>query len=158
MSLIPPPQGVVPRRRIGSILVGLLLTGAFVAGGAALTMWAIPPAETPSNVARNFIEAQIAHDWSQVWTMMCESNREKIGDYYFFTEGVEHLGDPPVVDLHVETGDVRLARNPVRSYAAVMVDVWHDERDRGVGGGELLVALEDGALRVCDDGPWRRPW
>ena len=124
----------------------------FVAGGAALAAWTLPPAPTPVNIARSYAEVRYDRDWAAAWELMCRSSRSDWGNYATYARNSEYVFDyyfmPEDIDVSVDgfRGAVRPG-GPAMSVAITLT-----AGERWETGGELDVVVEDGEFRVCDSG------
>jgi len=156
MSSLPPfVLDEIRRRREsrGPIWNGGIAVFTFVTAGAGVATWALPPGDTPTNVARAYVEARYDRDWARAWELVCRSTRSAFGDYAAYVEDSEYAFDSYVgpTDVDVSVDDVQAAVTQGRPSAAVTLTVTSVENWET--GGEVLVVDEDGEFRVCGDQP-----
>jgi hypothetical protein len=158
MSLVPPPALDVIRRRrerYRPVWNGAIITSLCVAAGYVVGTTTLPAVPTPTNVARAYVEAKIAGDWSGAWAHLCRPVRSAI-DYRTFAERADYANEyfHTPTDVDIEIGDVRGIQGPNGPSASVAVTMTSDERNREdwVYRGEVLIVEEDGGFRVCQEG------
>jgi hypothetical protein len=137
------------RERRNSICNGALLTSAFVAAGFVIASMTITPVPTPGNVAKAYVEARFARDWSTAWDLMCRPDQAAHGSYAEYANSSHHGFHFMPRDVDVSTGRMH---GVDRSAVAVPVTVDSEDpyyEDWEVDG-DLIVVREDGELRVCD--------
>jgi len=78
MTVVPPPARVRSRRS-GSIWLGAFVTAGLVAGGTVVATSALPTLQTPAEVAKTYLDARFAGDWSEAWAMECSMTHSFVG-------------------------------------------------------------------------------
>lgn len=154
---IPAAGQVAELRRASSIRQGALITGMCVAVGAAVAAWTLPPAPTPTNITRTFLEARLASDSATAWDLLCRSVRYALGDENTLAENWARADELHVMpsDATVSIGDVEARKGFDGPFAAVAFTLsseqggtedWHDAA-------YLFLVPEDGGFRVCNHAP-----
>ena len=142
------------RRRHGSIWAGALITSACVAAGSAVALSTMPAVPKPADVAKAYLEARYAADWSQAWALLCTPGRSFAGSYTAYAERSAYwdalLSLP--ADVAVAVGEVHSPPGP-GEFPTVSVTLTSAEQNPNRQmTGELPVTVEDGQFRVCDGG------
>jgi hypothetical protein len=142
-------------RRLLPILLGAVITTAFVAGGTAVATATLPTLQTPADVAKTYLEARYAGDWSKAWAMECSLTHSFVGSYSRFAEDGaywdEELFLPRHVVVHVGDGLHHDAGQP-DGFLTVPVTVTSAERPEWSIAGDLPLVVSDGQIQVCDGG------
>jgi hypothetical protein len=148
----PLAESVDRRARNRATRKGASLVIAFVAGGAALGSWLLPPAPTPTDVAQAYVEARFDRDWEEAWSLVCREDRTLYGDYTAYAEQSDYVFRRYFMptDVDVTTGSAH--SGPIGGSAAVTVSVTTPDGGMFLNweiGGDVPVVAEDGGLRVC---------
>jgi hypothetical protein len=135
-----------------AIRTALLLTGAWLAAGAALALTAQPSPRPPDQVAQAFVEGVYSGDLPAAWGHLCEPIRAN----HTYAEFAERMGDVRehafwLADPDVTVSDVRRSRGPDGSAFTVTLAVSSQEWSGAGFDSELLVVEEDGGFRACFD-------
>ncbi len=151
MTLFPPPALDTTRRRWWSLWIGVLITSACVAAGAAVVLSTQQSVEKPAAVAKAYLEARCAGNWPQAWALVCTRTRWFVGDYTSFVANAVHWDEPLSLPRHFEVavGDIHAAAQP-GGFSTVTAMVTSAERKDWSITGEVPLVVEDGRFRVCD--------
>jgi hypothetical protein len=86
MTLVAPPAIDLRRRRSWPIWLGAGITAAFAAAGTVVATAILPAFQTPADVAKAYLEARYAGNWSEAWARECSLTRSFVGDYSGFVD------------------------------------------------------------------------
>jgi hypothetical protein len=155
MTLAPvsPALGVSRRRRT-SIWFGAIITSACVAGGATVALSTLHPVQKPADVAKTYLEARYAGNWSEAWALECMMTRTFVGSYADFVEDGAYWDQSLSLPRHVEVavGDIQDSTEESAGFTSVAVTVTSAEKRNWSISGQVPLVVEDGQFRVCDGG------
>jgi hypothetical protein len=139
------------RERRGPIWNGVVVTTLFVAAGFVVASMTLSPVPTPGNVAKAYVEARFARDWSAAWALVCGPAQTAHGGYTAYADSAQDEMHFAPRDVDVSTGHVHRL-NGLRSGVAVPITVESEDlyyKD-WVLDGNMIVVQEDDGLRVCE--------
>lgn len=141
------------RRRL-PIWLGAIVTSACVAAGSAVALPVLHSVETPAEVAKAYLEARYAGDWSQAWAMQCWITHSALGSRSRFAKNGAYVDKELALPPHV-TVEVADDIHPVPaldSFVSVTATLTSSERRDWSITGKVPLLVKDDQIRVCDGG------
>ena len=153
LTAFPPAPAVSRPQRTLSISIGALITSACVAGGAMVALATLHPVVKPADVAKAYLEARYAGDWTEAWALECDMTGAFVGGYAGFVVAAANWDEALDLPRHVEVtvGRVHHSETP-GGFAAVTATVTSPEQRGWSISGEVPLVEEHGQFRVCDGG------
>jgi len=154
MTLAAPSAIEVRRRRSRRIWLGAGITVAFAAAGTVVATATLPTVQTPADVAKTYLEARYAGEWSKAWALECALTHSFVGSYSRFAENAASWDEELSLPRHVvvKVGDGLHHDGEPDGFLTVTATVTSPERRGWSVTGELPLIVNDGQAQVCDGG------
>jgi hypothetical protein len=130
------------------------MTAAFAAAGTVVATATLPTFQTPPDVAKTYLEARYAGDWSKAWALECSPTHSFVGSYSRFAQDAATWDEELALPRHVEVkvGHGLHHEGTPDGFLTVTATVTSSERRGWSITGELPLIVTDGQVQVCDGG------